>query len=135
MLEVGLFDESPQPDSGIAPRTVLLEALRRHLPSGAADLVLVRVWAKAVRNGTTRTVGYQVEDIHDGRFSALARTTAFPATALAHLVVTGEVTTRGVHDGRRAHRRPDDQCSRRHRDRFHPIPHGVSGRKRDRRHR
>ncbi len=96
MLEVGLFDESPQPDSGIAPRTVLLEALRRHLPSGAADLVLVRVWAKAVRNGTTRTVGYQVEDIHDGRFSALARTTAFPATALAHLVVTGEVTTRGA---------------------------------------
>ncbi len=96
MLEVGLFDELPQPDSGIAPRTVLLEALRNHLPSGAPDLVLVRVWATAVRNGKTRTVGYQVEDIHDGRFSALARTTAFPATALAHLVVTGAATIRGA---------------------------------------
>jgi saccharopine dehydrogenase-like NADP-dependent oxidoreductase len=37
-----------------------------------------------------------VDDRHDGRFSALARTTAFPATALAHLVLTGEVRTRGV---------------------------------------
>jgi hypothetical protein len=37
-----------------------------------------------------------VDDRHDGRFSALARTTAFPATALAHLVLTGEVRTRGA---------------------------------------
>ena len=97
MLEAGLFDESPQPGSGVAPRTVLLEALAQHLPSGAPDLVLVRVWATARRDGATRTVGYQVEDRHDGRFSALARTTAFPATALAHLVVTGAVTTRGAY--------------------------------------
>ena len=96
MLEIGLFDESPQSGSGAAPRTVLLEALRRHLPAGAPDLVLVRVWAVADRGGKRRTAGFQVEDVHDGRFSALARTTAFPATALAHLVVTGAVSTRGA---------------------------------------
>lgn len=96
MLEAGLFDESPQPGTGVAPRAVLLEALTTHLPSGDDDLVLVRVWASATRQGAVRTVGYQVEDRHDGRFSALARTTAFPATALAHLLVTGAVTTRGA---------------------------------------
>lgn len=96
MLEVGLFDESPQPGTGVAPRRVLLEALSTHLPSGDDDLVLVRVWATATRNGRRLTVGHQVEDRHDGRFSALARTTAFPATALAHLLVTGAVTTRGA---------------------------------------
>ncbi len=96
MLELGLFDESPQAGSGVAPRTVLLEALSRHLPSGAPDLVLVRVWARGTRRGATTTVGYQVEDRHDGRFSALARTTAFPATALAHLVTTGAINTRGA---------------------------------------
>ncbi len=96
MLEVGLFDESPQAGTGVAPRSVLLEALTRHLPSGAPDLVLMRVWATAIRGGRATTVGYQVEDVHDGSFSALARTTAFPATALAHLVVTGAVTTRGA---------------------------------------
>lgn len=96
MREIGLFSEEAQPGTGIAPRPVLLEALREHLPSGADDVVLVRVWASAVRDGERRTVGYQVDDRHDGRFSALARTTAFPATALAHLVLTGEVRTRGA---------------------------------------
>jgi saccharopine dehydrogenase-like NADP-dependent oxidoreductase len=96
MLEVGLFDENPQPGSGVAPRTMLLEALQQHLPSGAPDLVLVRVWASAARDGKRRITGYQVEDVHDGRFSALARTTAFPATALAHLIVSGDVATRGA---------------------------------------
>lgn len=96
MLEAGLFDESPQPGSGVAPRRVLLEALATHLPTGDDDLVLVRVWASARRDGDRRTAGHQVEDRHDGRFSALARTTAFPATALAHLLVTGAVDTRGA---------------------------------------
>lgn len=96
MLEIGLFDESPQSGTGIAPRTVLLETLTRHLPSGNPDVVLMRVWATAIRNGATVTVGYQLEDLHDGRFSALARTTAFPTTALAHLVATGNVPTRGA---------------------------------------
>lgn len=96
MRETGLFSEAPQPETGIAPRTVLLEALRTHLPSGADDVVLVRVWATAMRDGERVTVGHQVDDRHDGTFSALARTTAFPATALAHLLLTGEVETRGA---------------------------------------
>lgn len=96
MREVGLFSEELQPGSGMAPRTVLLEALRMHLPSGADDVVLVRVWATASRDGERLTTGYQVDDRHDGTFSALARTTAFPATALAHLLLTGAVDTRGA---------------------------------------
>ena len=92
MLEVGLFDETPQPGTGVAPRTVLLEALLTHLPTGADDVVLVRVWATATRGGKTRTIGYEMVDRHDGRFSALARTTAFPATALADEILAGRVT-------------------------------------------
>lgn len=85
MLEVGLFEEDPQPGSGIAPRSVLLEALETHLPSGGDDLVLVRVWG---RKGDL-VVGHQIVDRNDDRFSALARTTAFPATALADLILAG----------------------------------------------
>jgi lysine 6-dehydrogenase len=85
MFEIGLFDETPQFGSGVAPRSVLLEALDRHLPRGEDDLVLVRVWG---RSGE-RTTGYQIVDRNDARFSALARTTAFPATALAHLILQG----------------------------------------------
>ena len=89
VLEMGMFDESPQPGTGVAPRSVLLEALRANLPAGADDVVLVRVWATATRHGEHRTAGYQVVDRHDGRFSALARTTAFPATALADQILAG----------------------------------------------
>ncbi len=98
MLELGLFDERPMPVSGarVSPREVLLAALAEHLPRDEPDVVLVRTWARAVGNDNTRTAGYQVVDLHDGRFSALARTTAFPATALAHLLVTGRVTTIGA---------------------------------------
>jgi lysine 6-dehydrogenase len=96
MLEIGLFDERPQPGTGTAPRAVLLEALATHLPSGADDVVLVRVWATATRDGRPRTVGYEVEDHNDASFSALARTTAFPTTALAHLILEGAITGSGV---------------------------------------
>jgi saccharopine dehydrogenase-like NADP-dependent oxidoreductase len=85
MLEIGLFDEDPQRGTGIAPRSVLLEALDEHLPTGGDDLVLVRVWGRAGDD----VVGYEIVDRNDDRFSALARTTAFPTTALAHLILEG----------------------------------------------
>jgi saccharopine dehydrogenase-like NADP-dependent oxidoreductase len=87
--EMGLFDESGDP----SPRAVLLEALDRTLPRGEPDLVLVRVWIET--DEVTRVL--EIEDVHDGQFSALARTTAFPATALIDLVLRGDVTLRGVH--------------------------------------
>lgn len=87
--ELGLFDESGDPP----PRAVLLDALERTLPRGGPDLVLARVWIET--DDVTRVL--EIEDVHDGRFSALARTTAFPATALIDLVVRGEITIRGVH--------------------------------------
>jgi lysine 6-dehydrogenase len=86
--EMGLFDESGDP----SPRSVLLAALDRTLPRSDDDLVLVRVWIET--DTTTRTL--EIEDVHDGRFSALARTTAFPATALIDLVARGDIDTRGV---------------------------------------
>jgi lysine 6-dehydrogenase len=85
MLEIGLFDEAAQTGSGVAPRTVLLEALERHLPSGGDDLALVRVWGRS----SDTVIGYEMVDRTIEPFSALARTTAFPATALAHLILNG----------------------------------------------
>jgi len=91
LLDLGLFDEEPTRIGGatVAPRAVLVEALRNRLPRSDDDLVLVRTWATARRDGVPVSAGHQLVDRHDGRFSALARTTAFPATALAHLLATG----------------------------------------------
>ncbi len=94
MYELGLFDEVPWNVGGtsVAPRPVLVEALSTHLPRGGPDMVLVRVWATQ----GTRQVGVEMVDLHDGRFSALARTTAFPATALVDLLVRGELAVQGA---------------------------------------
>ncbi len=87
MRELGLFDETPDPTTGVAPRDTLLRALIRHLPSGAPDIVIVVTSAVA---GEHRS-GHLLIDRHDGRFSALARTTAFPTTALADLMGAGRI--------------------------------------------
>lgn len=95
LLELGMFDEAPRTigAAAVAPRDVLLDALSRKLPAGAPDVVLVRVWRD--QNGERSTL--QITDTqHDG-FSALARTTAFPATALADLIARGVVDRRGAY--------------------------------------
>ncbi len=94
MRDLGLFEENPQTFAGveIAPRTVLLDLLTEHLPSGAPDVTLVGVSVTA--EGYAAEV--HIEDVDDGRFSSLARTTAFPATALCDLVVRGSVDFRGA---------------------------------------
>ena len=92
--EIGMFDESPRQvgSTEVAPRDVLIAALDATLPRDEPDLVLVRVWRDQGGVRSTR----QIEDRADGTFSALARTTAFPATALADLIVRGEVLRPGV---------------------------------------
>ena len=91
MLELGMFSEEPG-TSGISPRDHLLAALDEALPRGEPDLVLVRAW---IDQGDVRTT-MQIEDIEQNGFTALARTTAFPATALVDLIVSGRVSRPGV---------------------------------------
>lgn len=94
MLELGMFESTPRTVDGVnvSPRSVLIDSLIRSLPSGQPDLVLVCVW----RDDNGSRSGYQLEDVAQGGFSALARTTAFPATALVHLIATDQVNRPGV---------------------------------------
>lgn len=92
MRELGLFETDPRPVSGISPRTMLLDLLYENLPSGGPDVVLVRVEVTTASG----TLTMEVEDVDDGSFSALARTTAFPATALCDLILRGRVPFRGA---------------------------------------
>jgi lysine 6-dehydrogenase len=94
LLELGMFSERPRRIDGveIAPRQVLVEALARNLPARQPDVVLLRVWIEQAG----RIEGLEIVDRDDGRFSALARTTAFPATALADLVARGTIDLTGA---------------------------------------
>jgi len=98
MAEIGLFGLEARTvgSASVAPRELLVDLLAANLPPPADDLVLVRVWAEAVRDGGHRTAGIEITDRSDGRFSALARTTAFPAGALAHMLASGAVDDPGA---------------------------------------
>lgn len=94
LYEMGLFDETPRHLGAVdvAPRSLLLDALERTMPRGDPDVVLLRVW----RDQRGARTSYEIADTSHGAFSALARTTAFPATSLAHLVSEGTVFRPGV---------------------------------------
>lgn len=94
LYEMGMFDETPHHVGGVdvSPRAVLLDTLNRALPRDGEDIVLIRVWRD---QGGVRTASEIVDKAH-GAFSALARTTAFPATALADLIMRGAVSRPGV---------------------------------------
>lgn len=94
MRELGLFDETVRSigTAAVAPRDLLIETMDRTLPRGAPDVVLVRVWRE--QHGSRSTV--EIVDTEQGGFSALARTTAFPATALADLMMRESVHEPGV---------------------------------------
>ncbi len=94
LYEMGMFDETPHHAGGVdvAPRSILLEALSRNLPRDRDDIVFIRVWRD---QGGVRTTLEVVDKAH-GAFSALARTTAFPATALTDLIMREEVSRPGV---------------------------------------
>lgn len=94
MSEIGLLGRQERAVDGVlvAPRLLLENLLAENLPRDEPDVVLLRVSA-TVEGATT---GLDMEDRHDGVFSALARTTAFPATALCHLVLRGDVKFQGA---------------------------------------
>lgn len=89
--ELGFFATEPRAD-GRVPRDLLLELLTENLPSGAPDVTLVSISLSAPGFSRER----RIEDHHDGRFSSLARTTAFPTTALCHLIANRAVDFTGV---------------------------------------
>lgn len=89
---LGMFDTNELTGVGVAPRTLLLDLLDRHLPLADPDLVLIRVGVTA--GGETTTTSIVAHPA--GGFSALARTTAQPATALCDLIVRGAVGFRGA---------------------------------------
>jgi lysine 6-dehydrogenase len=91
LLEIGMFDEAPG-QFGVSPRDILLASLDQSLPRGEPDLVLVRVTLIA---GGSESI-WQFEDVEQNGFTALARTTAFPATALIDLIGRGAVNRPGV---------------------------------------
>lgn len=82
----------------VAPRRLLGELLNRHLPADEPDLVFIRLEFVGRLAGGTMRLRYDIIDRFDPQtgLSAMQRTTAFPASIVAQMMVQGLTTRRGA---------------------------------------
>jgi saccharopine dehydrogenase-like NADP-dependent oxidoreductase len=100
LRDLGLLADTPVIVDGapVVPKRVLDAVLypRVRLEPGERDLALVRVVALGVREGRPRRVAAEMVDRAADGFTAMARTTCFPASIVARMIAGGRVTARGL---------------------------------------
>jgi lysine 6-dehydrogenase len=97
LFELGCFEEQVTLRSGatLEPIALLRQLMEDRLMfPEVRDLVMLRCIVSGTRNGTACTRTYDLLDFHDEEtgFTAMERTTAFPAAAIAHLQARKEIT-------------------------------------------
>jgi saccharopine dehydrogenase-like NADP-dependent oxidoreductase len=99
MHALGLLSETPV--DGVVPRQFTEKLIAQALQDGDTDVTLVRVTIDGTRDGKRSRLVLEVIDYHDPKtgHSAMARTTAYPAAAVAYMLGAGAVQKRGVLPG------------------------------------
>jgi lysine 6-dehydrogenase len=106
LIDLGLFSERPislgRSGSRVAPRTLTSMLLERKLAmhQGDKDMTLLRVDVKGrKRRGdkTTRTREYELVDKYDAstQTTSMARTTGYPCSTVAQMILEGKITETG----------------------------------------
>jgi lysine 6-dehydrogenase len=82
----------------VAPGSILQELLLKNLPSDKPDVVLIRVQFRGSVSGKQKLLTYNIIDYYDSKtgLSAMMRTTAFPASIIAQMMVRGEISRKGA---------------------------------------
>ena len=97
ILKLGLADEN-EIAPGITPRKVLETQMAKNLRGDDEDLVLLRVTASGKVNGKNSQKGLDIVDMYDrkNKITAMMRTTAYPTSIIAQMIVDGRIPERGV---------------------------------------
>jgi len=98
MFDLGLAseDEIEVKSGKVKPRDVLSRCLELNLPYNGPDLVLMRVWADGEKDGEKKRYELQMVDRHDGKASAMMRTTSYPTSIIAMMMAAGETEMKGA---------------------------------------
>ncbi|MDI6766131.1 MAG: saccharopine dehydrogenase C-terminal domain-containing protein [Bacteroidota bacterium] len=106
LLDLGFASSEPLlvGNSVKTARELFQELLKKKLPSSGHDLILMRVWIQGTKNKERRTLTYEMIDYFDEKtkISAMMRTTSFPTSIIARMIVNGTIKERGV--------LPPEQC-------------------------
>jgi lysine 6-dehydrogenase len=97
MLDLGLAGDNVVSDD-LTMRGVFESQLVKALSGDDEDLVLVRIMADGKRGGERFNRRLEIRDFYDGEtnITAMMRTTSFPTSIIAQMVVDGTVKQRGV---------------------------------------
>ena len=84
--------------NNINPREVIEFYLQKNLPKNDPDVVLLRIIVCGTIKGKTIMIKYDMIDHYDpeAKFSAMARTTAFPISIIGQMVANGLIDHKGV---------------------------------------
>lgn len=98
LRSLGLFDETPRAvgTGEVVPRQLTARLLKEALPSLEGDVVLLRVDAEGSADGSPSRIRYELIEEGDERFSAMMKTTGFPASIIAQGLADGTIHRPGV---------------------------------------
>ena len=100
MLEIGLGSRQKIDVEGVSvePRALFQAVLNRSLSFDDLDLVLVRVTVEGQIKEENKTRIYGVVDLQESKtaLTSMMRLTSFPASIVALMAASGEITKRGV---------------------------------------
>jgi lysine 6-dehydrogenase len=106
LLDLGFASSEPLMvgNSVKTARELFQELLKKKLPSSGHDLILMRVWIQGTKNNEQKTLTYEMIDYFDEKtkISSMMRTTSFPTSIIAQMVVNSTIKERGV--------LPPEQC-------------------------
>jgi lysine 6-dehydrogenase len=96
---IGLLSEAPV--DGVVPRAFTEKLIEQSLSDDDTDVVLVRVSIDGKSSGKRSRLTLEIIDRQEPKtgHSAMARTTAYPAAAVAYMMAAGAVERRGVLPG------------------------------------
>jgi len=101
LQECGFFSTDPVQigDQRVVPRQVSETLLEEKMRLGEEkDVTLLRILVSGRKSGVPQTHIFEMVDYNDSvkKYTSMARTTSFPASIAAQMIVSGQVSARGV---------------------------------------
>lgn len=100
LLDLGFASNEPITIGSnlLTAKEFFFELLKRKLDSGGKDLVVLRIRITGRREGRRQALTFELIDFYDeiDNITAMMRATSFPTSIIAHMIVEGNITARGV---------------------------------------
>lgn len=100
ILDLGFASENKISigSTSITPREVFINLLEKSLPTNQPDVILMKIISRGIKNKQKQEIEYLMIDYYDkeNKITAMMRTTAYPASIIAQMILRGDISQHGV---------------------------------------